>query len=83
MIDMRAHPLGSDSHGNQYYYFSQFCGDDVRIYREAPLPALEVRVPDLSIYQAPVKVAVVVVVMMVGMMVIVIKITKQIFRISS
>lgn len=52
---MRAHRLGIDSGGNHYYYFSQFCGEDVRIYRQAPLPALKVRVPDLSQYEEPAK----------------------------
>ena len=38
--------LGCDADGNEYNYFPQFCGDDVRIYRHR-------RYGDLPDYEAP------------------------------
>ena len=39
--------LGSDADGWRYLHFPQFCGADVRIYRQAPVkyPKLEIK-PD-------------------------------------
>ena len=51
IIDLRAHDIGCDTKGNHYLYFSQFCGDDVRIYKQTPLPTIEVKVPDLDQYK--------------------------------
>ena len=32
--DQRATKLGSDNDGNEYIHFPQFCGEDLRIYRQ-------------------------------------------------
>ena len=41
--EQRAYDLGSDADGNTYLHFPQFCGQDVRVYRQAPIkmPKLE------------------------------------------
>ena len=36
IADQRESVLGEDSDGNLYIHFPVFCGDDLRIYRQAP-----------------------------------------------
>ncbi|ELU05585.1 hypothetical protein CAPTEDRAFT_222182 [Capitella teleta] len=36
--EQREYPLGTDAKGNLYLHFPQFCGPDLRIYRQSPLP---------------------------------------------
>lgn len=33
--DLQVYNLGEDRDGNQYLHFPQFCGQDVRIYRQS------------------------------------------------
>ncbi|XP_071954679.1 uncharacterized protein [Antedon mediterranea] len=41
--DQRAIVLGEDSSGNTYVHFPQFCGYDLRVYKQAPFPEPELR----------------------------------------
>lgn len=45
--DQRELILGTDSQGQRYLHFPQFCGADVRVYRQAPVkyPKIEIK-PD-------------------------------------
>ncbi|XP_060572711.1 uncharacterized protein LOC132730744 [Ruditapes philippinarum] len=45
--DQREYLLGTDNTGQRYIHFPQFCGADVRVYRQAPVkyPKIEIR-PD-------------------------------------
>ena len=45
--DQREYMLGTDGDGWRYLHFPQFCGADVRIYRQAPIkyPKIEIK-PD-------------------------------------
>ena len=43
--DLREYLLGSDADGNTYLHFPQFCGADLRIYRQAPLPVPKLQRP--------------------------------------
>ncbi|KAJ8298929.1 hypothetical protein KUTeg_022989 [Tegillarca granosa] len=36
--ESRCYFLGTDTKGNSYIHFPQFCGADLRIYKQAPLP---------------------------------------------
>ena len=40
--DQRGQTLGTDRHGNIYIHFPQFCGPDLRIYRQRKPPVPEV-----------------------------------------
>ena len=37
VLEQRSYPLGSHADGNMYLHFPQFCGQDVRVYRQAPI----------------------------------------------
>ncbi|XP_041042292.1 uncharacterized protein KIAA2026-like isoform X1 [Carcharodon carcharias] len=41
--------LGYDSHENAYVHFPQFCGADLRIYKQSPLPPPEFPIPPIKI----------------------------------
>ncbi|GCB71989.1 hypothetical protein scyTo_0008993 [Scyliorhinus torazame] len=41
--------LGYDSHENAYVHFPQFCGADLRIYKQSPLPPPEFPIPSIKI----------------------------------
>ncbi|XP_067886811.1 uncharacterized bromodomain-containing protein 10 isoform X2 [Heterodontus francisci] len=41
--------LGYDSHENAYVHFPQFCGADMRIYKQSPLPPPEFPIPPIKI----------------------------------
>ena len=45
--DQREYMLGTDADGWRYLHFPQFCGADVRIYKQAPIkyPKIEIK-PD-------------------------------------
>ncbi|XP_067839737.1 uncharacterized bromodomain-containing protein 10 [Heptranchias perlo] len=43
--------LGYDSHENAYVHFPQFCGADLRIYKQSPLPPPEFPIPPIKIYR--------------------------------
>uniref|UniRef100_UPI00398F469F uncharacterized bromodomain-containing protein 10 n=1 Tax=Pristiophorus japonicus TaxID=55135 RepID=UPI00398F469F len=43
--------LGYDSHENAYIHFPQFCGADLRIYKQFPLPPPEFPIPPIKIYR--------------------------------
>lgn len=45
--DQREYLLGTDNSGQRYIHFPQFCGADVRVYRQAPVkyPKIEIK-PD-------------------------------------
>lgn len=45
--DQRELVLGTDGQGQRYIHFPQFCGADVRVYRQAPFkyPKIEIK-PD-------------------------------------
>ena len=47
--ELQSYPLGSDGDGNTYIHFPQFCGQDLRIYRQAPFkyPQLDIDKPKL------------------------------------
>jgi hypothetical protein len=38
VIEQREYLLGTDMKGNTYLHFPQFCGPDLRIYRQSTLP---------------------------------------------
>ncbi|XP_042188527.1 uncharacterized protein KIAA2026 [Callorhinchus milii] len=43
--------LGYDSHENAYVHFPQFCGADLRIYKQSPLPPPQFPIPPIKIYR--------------------------------
>ncbi|XP_051876420.1 uncharacterized protein KIAA2026 [Pristis pectinata] len=43
--------LGYDSHENAYVHFPQFCGADLRVYKQCPLPPPEFPIPPIKIYR--------------------------------
>ncbi|XP_078070223.1 putative bromodomain-containing protein 10 isoform X2 [Mustelus asterias] len=43
--------LGYDSHENAYVHFPQFCGADLRIYKQSPLPPPEFPIPTIKIHR--------------------------------
>ncbi|XP_033105203.1 uncharacterized protein KIAA2026-like [Anneissia japonica] len=54
-MDQRAIVLGEDSDGNTYVHFPQFCGYDLRIYKQAPFPEPELRYIEVDEPDEPVK----------------------------
>lgn len=57
--DQRATKLGSDNDGNEYIHFPQFCGEDLRIYRQIrhvmvyQVQANKEKASSVSAYQFP------------------------------
>ncbi|XP_072114093.1 uncharacterized bromodomain-containing protein 10 [Mobula birostris] len=43
--------LGYDSHENAYVHFPQFCGADLRVYKQCPLPPPEFPIPPIKIFR--------------------------------
>ena len=54
--DQRGQTLGTDRHGNIYIHFPQFCGPDLRIYRQKKPPVPEVEEEEEVPEQKPAKV---------------------------
>lgn len=44
--EQKEYTLGEDADGNTYLHFPQFCGADVRIYRQAYIPEPEFDEPE-------------------------------------
>lgn len=44
--EQKDYKLGEDADGNTYLHFPQFCGADVRIYRQAYIPEPEFDEPE-------------------------------------
>uniref|UniRef100_H3AUF5 Bromodomain containing 10 n=1 Tax=Latimeria chalumnae TaxID=7897 RepID=H3AUF5_LATCH len=45
--------LGYDSQENSYIHFPQFCGADIRIYKQRPHRAPEFPIPHIKVHRAP------------------------------
>ncbi|XP_053558537.1 uncharacterized protein KIAA2026 homolog [Bombina bombina] len=45
--------LGYDAQENSYIHFPQFCGADVRVYKQRPLKAPDFPIPSIQIKRAP------------------------------
>ena len=46
--EQKEYRLGEDAQGNTYLHFPQFCGADVRIYRQAYIPEPQFDEPELK-----------------------------------